>query len=171
MQSLGITFDVILIALAFVLGAFTVIIKRQASMAVLLASYVAYVTVLVWGDTILGLINKQQVVIGGVSFGVSVGVIPLTALLFWVITFAVAVLGKLGGGGNHHQRSLPEAVVYSVVAVAVLAVLSVSIIPKPLQAQVLQGTNVLSFLFNYRDWVVAAPVALVILFSLRHGDE
>jgi len=168
-QTLAITLDVSVVVVAALLAAFSILVHRHASFAVLLSSYLSYVTVLLWGDRITSAAAGQHISVSGVSYDIAALAIPIPVIIFWVLTLGVAGLGKLDGRGR--QRSLVEVVVYSVVAAAVIAVLSLSLFSADARQLYISRSGILPFLYNNRDWVLAAPIALVIIFSLKRGDE
>lgn len=169
MQTLAITLDVSVVVLAALLAAFSIMVHRHASFAVLLSSYVSYVTILLWGDRITTVAAGQRISVSGVSYDIANLAIPIPVIIFWILILGVAGLGKLDGRGK--QRSVPEVVVYALVAAAVISVLSLSLFSPEARQMYIHRSGILPLLYNGRDWVLAAPIALVILFSFKRGDE
>lgn len=164
-----ITWDIGIIAVACILLAYSFLIKRHKALASLVSVYIAYLVVLTWGDKVVGLFVGDRVVFNSVWIKSNAPSYVIQAITFVSVSFILMNFLKLSG--KRSKYSLPEITVYSICAVALATVYVISFLPLDVRNQVVAGSKIVPYLYNYREWVVLAPVLVMIFFGLYHDDD
>ena len=74
-------------------------------------------------------------------------------------------------GGKRGRYGILEVVAYSICTVAVATMFFLLFLPDPVRAGLLDGSKIASMIFEWRDWVLVAPVVVIIFFGIYGDDE
>lgn len=165
----SITWDVALIAIAVILLAYTFLIKRHKSLTALIAVYISYIVTVNWGNVVVGLFTGDRLIFkqmwikaNAAPHLVQIGLFIILALLIFFFTKFI---------GKRSRYSFLEVALYSVSAVSLGAIFVVAFLPIDIRTQALASSKILPYLYNWREWLVLAPVLIMIAFGIYSSEE
>ncbi|MCC2631363.1 MAG: hypothetical protein K0S20_62 [Patescibacteria group bacterium] len=162
------TWDTAIIASLALLTAYSLLIRKHKALATLVSVYIGYMMASTWGDQVAAFFAGDRVAFSQLWIKVSASPFVVQSLLMIVVTFLVSTFVKLGG--KRSRYSALEVVVYAVATLALLVMFLVSFMPIELREQVLKSSQIVPFIFKYREWILGLPVIAIVFFGI-YGEE
>jgi hypothetical protein len=164
----ALTWDVGIVAATGLLLAFSLLIRRHKALATLVSVYIAYFVASSWGDKISSLLTGNQTIFHQVWIKTNASPAVVQAVLLVIFTLLISMFIKLGG--RRARYSSLEVVVYSVCTVAVTTMFILLFLPQSTRDDVLAGSKIVPFIYQWRDWILMVPVIAIIYFGI-YGDD
>ncbi len=162
------SWDIAILAALALLLAYSLILRRHKALATLVSVYISYFVASSWGDRIAQLFSGDRVLFNQVWIKANATPYVVQGVLLVLFTFLISAFLKLGG--KRARYSVVEVVAYSVSTVVLALLFILLFLPDPIRQTVLDSSKIAPYIYQYRDWVLIAPVAIMLYFGI-YGDE
>lgn len=163
----GLTWDVGILVVAGVLGAYSLFIRKHKALATLVSVYIAYFVATSWGSWIAGFFTGDRM-INNVWIKANATPFAVQAILLILFTVLLSTFMKLGG--RRSRYSTVEVVAYAVCTVLLLLMFVLLLMSPEQLAGVLGSSKIAPFVYQWREWVLVLPVFVMVYFGI-FGDE
>jgi hypothetical protein len=167
MPELGLSWDAIILTIAGVLAAYSIVVRRHKALATLVAAYIGYLVAVVWGPRLAGLFSADSA--GGVWVAASVTPYMVSIALLLIVTFLLSSFMKLGG--KRGRYGILEVIVYALLTVLLILVALLMLMPESMRAEVFLSSRIAPFVYAWREWVIALPVFAMVYFGVFRDEE
>jgi uncharacterized membrane protein SirB2 len=164
-----ITWDIAIVAALGLLLAYSLLIRKHKSLATLVSVYVGYVMATAWGPTISQLFTGDRVLLSQVWIKANATPWVIQSLLLVLVAFLLSSFIKLGG--RRARYSSAEVAVYSVATLALAVACIITFMPAGILAQVEHTSKIVPIIDKWKEWIMVAPVFIIIFFGLYTSDE
>ena len=164
----SLTWDVVIIAALALLLAYSLLIRRHKSLATLVSVYIAYFVASSWGERISQLFSGDRLLFNQVWIKSNATPYAVQGVLLVLFTFLISAFLKLGG--KRGRYATVEVIAYAICTVAVSLLFILLFLPDSVREHVLSMSRIAPYIYQYRDWVLMVPVAVMLYFGI-YGDE
>lgn len=155
-----------------VLGAilvFALVFRKHKALAMLVSTYIAFFVTNAWSGPVLGFLNGDRMVFSNVWIRANANLYTVSLILFFLFILLLSLFVKLGGKRNRY--SSVEVVIYCICTTALWLSFILQVMPESLRDLVIHGSKVAPYIWDYRDYILVAPVLLMIYFGIYHAEE
>ena len=164
----ALTWDIGIVAILGIFLAYNLLIRKHKALGTLMSVYVAYFVAASWGSRLSQLFDGDRVLFNQVWVkGVLTPFVAQTGLL---ILFTLVISAFLKLGGSRSRYSVIEVVIYTLATVTVGVMFMTLFMTPELRTQIFTHSHILPFIYQWRDWVLMAPVFVIIFFGI-YGDD
>ncbi len=164
----GITWDIGILALAGIILAYSLLIRRHKALATLVSVYISYFVATAWGERVSGLFSGDQVLFNSVWF--KANATPFTVQVGLLVVFTILLSSFLKLGGRRSRYGVLEVVVYSIATVSLLTMFLLLLMPEEVRSSILAASKIAPYVYQWREWVLLVPVFAMIYFGI-YGEE
>jgi hypothetical protein len=167
MQS--ISWDISIVAALGLLLAYSLLIRKHKALATLLSVYIAYLLAATWGSTVTEFFSGDRVIFKSVWIQANATPFAVESILLVAFTFFISAFMKLGG--KRSKYSIPEVVVYAVSTLALAVMFMLSFMTPDARDAAMHGSKILPYIYQYRQWILGVPIALVVFFGIYTNED
>ena len=140
--------------------------QREKIMAALLACYMGMVIVSVWADPLKDFFEGKKTI---ANTWIEAGASPATIkiVLFLLIVGVVAAKADLAVGRDSSVMAPIEIFAYSFITGVLIASTVFSYLPEEVRSAIVEQTNLVQYLQEYRTIWILAPIFLILFVTSR----
>lgn len=165
----SLTWDIGIGGVAAILTAYSILIRKHRSLATLVSAYVAYFVATGWSQRIADFFNGDRVLFNNVWIKANATNFSVSVTLLVLFTVLLSSFIKLGG--KRSKYSALEVGAYSVCTTALLLLFILLLMPDALRATVLTTSKIAPYVYEWREYVLVAPVFVMIYFGIYRNDD
>lgn len=164
------TWDTAILVIFGLLLAYSLLIRKHKSLAVLVSLYIGYVMAITLGPQISDFLSGDRVFLGQLWINANASPFMVKSILMILIAFLLSSFVKLGG--KRSRYSAFEILVYAVATLALGTMFILSFMDPAMRNQVLASSTIVPWIDRFQQWILVAPVFIVIFFgALGNADE
>ena len=165
----GITWDIgIGLVLAGILT-FTLLIRKHKALSMLVSTYIAFFVSESWAGPVTSFFKGERTLFSNFWVQANVNQYTVSLTLFFSFIILLSMFVKLSG--KRSRYSAFEVVTYGVSTTALWLIFILQVMPPSLKNAVLQASQFAPVVYDWRDYVLAVPLFLMIYFGIYHNEE
>lgn len=163
------TWDSGIVAALGLLLAYSLLIRKHKSLATLVSVYVGYAMAMLWGERISQFFSGDRVFLSQVWIKANASPFLVKSIILVLVAFLLSSFIKLGG--RRSRYSAIEVSAYAIATLAITVAFIVSFMEPAMRQQVLSASKIVPYIYDWREWIICAPVFLIVFFGIYGNDD
>lgn len=163
------TWDTAILGTFGLLLAYSLLIRKHKSLATLVCVYIGYAISAALGMRIAEFFIGDRVVLQQGFIQVNASSFTVQSILMVLVAFLLSSFIKLGGKRSRYTAI--EVVVYALATMALATMFVVSFMDPQMRAEVLKSSKIVPVIYNFREWILVAPVFIIIFFGIYSNPD